>query len=85
MLSNGECDLHPQEHPVVDKDLRLDDVQSFEYGIRDLVGIGHGFLGTFSFCISSVNWLASIIFFVSCFFAISVSMRSSLLDDILRD
>ena len=23
MLSNGECDLHPQEHPIVDKDLRL--------------------------------------------------------------
>ena len=25
MRSNGECDLHPQEHPIVDKDLRLDD------------------------------------------------------------
>ena len=37
VLSNGECDLHPQEHPIVDKDLRLDDFQSFEYGILDLV------------------------------------------------
>ena len=35
--SNGECDLHPQEHPIVDKDLRLDDFQSFDYGILDLV------------------------------------------------
>ena len=53
MRSNGECDLHPQEHPIVDKDLRLDDFQSFDYGILDLVGIGHGFLGNPSFCISS--------------------------------
>ena len=37
MLSNGECDLHPQEHPIVDKDLRLDDFQSFDYGILNLV------------------------------------------------
>ena len=51
MLSNGECDLHPQEHPIVDKDLRLDDFQPFEYGILDLVGIGHGSL-EISFCIS---------------------------------
>ena len=51
-LTNDECDLHLQEHPIVDK-LHLDDVLSFEYGIHDLVRIGHGFLGTFSFCISS--------------------------------
>ena len=48
-LSNGECGLHPQEHPIVDKVLHLDDVQSFEYGIHNLVGIGHGFLETVSF------------------------------------
>ena len=30
-------DLHPQEHPIVDKDLRLDDFQSFDYRILDLV------------------------------------------------
>ena len=53
VLSNGECDLYPQEHPIVDKGLRLDYVQSFRHGIHDLVRIGHGFLGTFSFCISS--------------------------------
>ena len=53
MRSNGECDLHPQEHPIVDKDLRLDDFQSFDYGILDLVGMGHGFLGNPSFFISS--------------------------------
>ena len=52
MGSNGECDLHPQEHPIVDKGLRLDDFQSFEYGMFDRVGIGHGFLGTLSFGIS---------------------------------
>ena len=37
MRSNGDCDLHPQEHPIVDKDLRLDDFQSLDYGILDLV------------------------------------------------
>ena len=58
MLSNGECDLHPQEHPIVDKDLRLDDFQSFEYGILDLAGIGHGFLGNLSFLHFFFNWLA---------------------------
>ena len=57
MRSNGGCDLHPQEHPIVDKDLRLGDLQSFDYGILDLVGIGHGFLGTVSFSISSsIGW-----------------------------
>ena len=35
--SNGEYDLHPQEHPIVDKILRLDDFQSCDYGILDLV------------------------------------------------
>ena len=49
VLSNGEYDLHPQKHPIVDKNLHLDDFQSFEYGILDLVGIGHGFLGNLSF------------------------------------
>ena len=53
MWSHGECDLHPQEHPIVDKVLRLDDFQLLEYAIIDLVGIGHGFLGNLSFCISS--------------------------------
>ena len=54
MRSNGECDLHPQEHPIVDKLLHLGDVQSFEYGILDLVGIGHEFQGTVSFGISFI-------------------------------
>ena len=53
VLSNGECGLHLQEHPIVDKVHHLDDVQSFEYGTHYLVGIGHGFLGIVSFCISS--------------------------------
>ena len=43
MLSNGECDLHPQEHPIVDKDLRLDDFQSLDDKERQeqLVAVFH--------------------------------------------
>ena len=85
MLSNGECDLHPQEHPIIDKDLRLDCVQSFEYGILDLVGIGHGFLGNLFFFAFLLQLVSQTIFFVSQLFTISMSMRSSLLDEILRD
>ena len=44
--------------PSVDKLLHLDDVQSFEFGIHDLVGIGHEFLGTVSFLYFFFNWLA---------------------------
>ena len=84
VLSNGERDLHPQEHPIVDKRLRLDDFQSFEYGILDLVGIGHGFLGNLFFAFL-LQLVSRKIFFVSQLFPISMSMRSFLLDDILRD
>ena len=35
--SNGGYDLHPQEHPIFGKDLRLDYFHSFVYGILDLV------------------------------------------------
>ena len=34
--SNGECDIYPKEHNSVDKVLRLNDFQSFDYGILDL-------------------------------------------------
>ena len=85
MRSNGECDLHPQVHPIVDKDLRLDDFLSFEYGILDLACIGHGFLGNLSHFAFLLQLVSSIIFFVSRLFTMSMSMRSSLLDDILRD
>ena len=66
----------------VDQVLRLDDFQSFEYGMFDRVGIGHGFLRTVSFCISSLIGEPK-----KCLLAFptSMSMRSSLLDDILRD
>ena len=37
MQSNDGYDLHPQKHPIVDKVLRLDDFQSFDYEILDLV------------------------------------------------
>ena len=49
MSPQKTTDLHQQEHPIVDKDLHLDYVQSFGHGIHDLVRIGHGSLGTFSF------------------------------------
>ena len=65
VLSNGECDLHLQEHPVVDKLLRLGDVESFEYGISDLVGIGHEFLGTVLFFSFLLILVSQIIFFIS--------------------
>ena len=52
VLSKGESDLHPQEHPIVDKDFRLDDFQSFENGILHLVGVCHGLFAYFVFCIS---------------------------------
>ena len=52
MLSNGECDLHPQEHSIAHNVLHLDDFQSFEYDLFDRVRIGHGFLGTVSLGIS---------------------------------
>ena len=35
--SNGGYDLRPQEHPFVDKHLRFDYFQSFDFGILDLV------------------------------------------------
>ena len=35
--SYGWYDLHPHEHPIVDKVLRLDDFQSFVYGMFHLV------------------------------------------------
>ena len=35
--SNGVYDLHLQEHPIVDKHLRLDQFQSFDCGIVHLV------------------------------------------------
>ena len=38
--------------PSTTKVLDLDDFQSFEYGMFDRVGFGHGFLGTLSFGIS---------------------------------
>ena len=67
VLSYGECDLHLQEHPIVDKLLHLDDVQSFEYGIHDLIRIGHGFLGTVFF-VFLLQLVSQTIFFISWFF-----------------
>ena len=57
LLTDDKCDLHLQEHPVVDKLLHLGCVQSLGHGIHDLVRIGHGFLGTF-FLHFFFNWLA---------------------------
>ena len=81
-LTDDMCDHHQQEHPIVDKLLHLDCFQSFGHRKHDLTRIDHGFLGTFSFYISSSigkpdNILCLLVF------PISVAMRSSLLDDIL--
>ena len=71
--------LHPQEHPIVDKLLHLEDVQSSGYAILDLVWMSwipwKSFFLHFFF-----NWLS-----VSRLFAKSMSMWSSLLDDVLKD
>ena len=48
ILTGDKCDLHLQ-HPIVDKLLHLDYVQSFGHGIHDLGRIGHGFLELFLF------------------------------------
>ena len=81
MRSNGECDLHPQPHPIVDKVRRLDDFHSFDYisyeSVMDSLEIP-----LFAFLLQLVS---RVIFFVSQPFTISMSMMSSLLDDVLRD
>ena len=69
--SNGECALHPQEHPIVDKNLRVDDFQSCDHGILDLVWIGHGFIRNLAFCISSSFGLPKI-FSLPAFYHIDV-------------
>ena len=53
MGSNGGYDLHPPEHPIFGKVLRLDFFKSFDDGILDLVRIDHGFLGNTFSCTSS--------------------------------
>ena len=76
-------DLHPPEHPIFGK-VRLDYVQSFDDGILDLVRIDHGFLGnTFSCTSSSIGYI--MVFLVSQLFTISMFVRSSFLDDVLRN
>ena len=58
MGSNGEYDLRPQEHPIVDKHLRFDQFQSFDCGMFHLVWIYHGCPGKTSSCTSSsTGWL----------------------------
>ena len=54
MESNGGYDLHPPEHPIFGKVLRLDYFQSFDDGILDLARNDHGFLGSTSACTSSL-------------------------------
>ena len=59
--SNGEYDLRPQEHPIVDKHLRFDHFQSFDCGMFHLVWIYHGCPGITSSCTSSsTGWPSNI-------------------------
>ena len=53
VVSNGGCDLRPQDHPFGDKDLRFDQFQSYSCGICHLVQIDRGYPGSTSFCTSS--------------------------------
>ena len=52
-MTDDKFDLHLQEHPIVVKLLHLDCFQSLVHGKHDLIRIGHEFLGTSSFYISS--------------------------------
>ena len=65
LVTYDKCDLHLQEHPMLDKLLHLDCFhQSFAHGKHDLVRIGHGFLGSPSFCFSfSIDWPDNILCF----------------------
>ena len=83
VVSNGGYDLHPPEHPIFGKDLRLDYFQSFDDGNLDLVRSDHGFLGNTSSCtFSSIGYI--MVFLVSRLFTMSMSVRSSFLDDVLE-
>ena len=82
--SNGEYDLRPQEHPIVDKHLRFDHFQSFDCGMFHLVWIYHGCPGRTSSCTSSsTGWTYNIP--ISRLLTTSMSVRSSFLDDVLRN
>ena len=82
--SNGECDLHPQEHPIVGKILRLDDFLSFDYGILDLFESIMDSLEIL-FLASLLQLVSLEVFPVSRLFTKSMSMRPSFLDDVLRN
>ena len=55
-------------HPIVNKLLHLDYVQSFKYGTHDLVGIDHDSLELFLFAFL-LQLVSQIIFFVSWLFS----------------
>ena len=55
-LTNDKCDLHLQEHPMLDKLLHLDCFQPFVGGKRHLVRIGRGFPHSHSFFNSFSNY-----------------------------
>ena len=71
-----------QERPMHDQLLHLDCFQSFDHGKHDLERIDHGFLC--SPCIS-FQVVGEMIFFVFWKFPMSVAMRSSLLNHIVRN
>ena len=81
-MTYNKCDLHLQEHPIVEKLVHVHYFQSLGHGNHDLVGIDHAFLGTFAFLLQSSSQL---IFFVSWLFHILLTMMSSPLDAILLE
>ena len=84
MGSNGEYDLHLPEHPIFGKVFRLDYFQSFDDGILDFVRIDHEFHEEL-FLALLLQLVGRKVFPVSRLFTISMSVRSSFLDDVLRN
>ena len=85
MGSNGGYDLRPQDHPFGDEDLRFDQFQSFDCGIVHLVQIGHGYTLEELLFALLLQLVGRTIFPVSRLLTISMSVRSSFLDDVLRN
>ena len=81
--SNGECDLHPQEHPIVDKFVSM----IFNHSITEFWISYESIMDSLEilFLASFLQLVSRKVFPVSQLFTISMSMRSSFLDDVLRN
>ena len=84
MRSNGEYDLHPQEHPSSTK---IFVSMIFNHSITEFLISYESVMDSLEILLFAIllQLVSRIILFVSRLFTISMSMRSSLLDNILRD